>query len=561
MKYKKEQYELAKLILAAIDGSITSEQFRILDKQLGENPEVLDFYAQFVNLQYQLRQSQNIFTEMTSESVLDTRLWEMLLEDQRNAEAVQVEIPEKAIPVSMQKVERGKIVRKINKGSLVTAIMSAAALLFFVLFSRFAPIRKGMQVATLLDTVNARWEDYGVGVTKGQRFQTSYTPLMLQTGFAKIQFDNNASVVIEAPAEFQILAVDQINLSYGCLYAVVPTEAIGFTINTGNAKVVDLGTEFGVRSDADGIIELHVIKGQTNLFAGKKSNRHSQIVTEGNAKRIEAGNGIITNIACNKTQFTREINSKTHFLWKGQSIDLSDLVGGGNGLGVGRIGVWLDLKTGREGTDLVLDPKQQADLEDIASLERRTTDDRYHLVTHLPYVDGVFSPDGGVGPVQISSQRHLWNDCPDTTGIYFEDIFNGSYIGTSYNHELILDGQAYGTKEYPALALHSNAGITFDLDAIRADMPGLKITHFKSLCGISQEAGTRTWRMDFYVLVDGKKRFESLDMNVDSGPREIAVPLSREDRFLTLVATDGDLNPSYDWGLFAMPRLEIENTQ
>jgi len=92
-------------------------------------------------------------------------------------------------------------------------------------------------------------------------------------------------------------------------------------------------------------------------------------------------------------------------------------------------------------------------------------------------------------------------------------------------------------------------------------MPGVKITRFKSLCGVSQEAGTRTRRMDFYVLVDGKKRFESLNMNADSGPREIAVPLSREDRFLTLVATDGDLNPSCDWGFFAMPRLEIENTQ
>jgi hypothetical protein len=65
----------------------------------------------------------------------------------------------------------------------------------------------------------------------------------------------------------------------------------------------------------------------------------------------------------------------------------------------------------------------------------------------------------------------------------------------------------------------------------------------------------------FYVLVDGKKRFESLNMLADSGSREIAVELGQEDHFLTLVVTDGDLKPNNDWGFFAMPRLEIESVQ
>ena len=558
MRYGKEHYELARLILAAIDESITADQFLILDKQLGEDPNALEFYAQLMSLQSQLRQPQNLPSEISKESFLDDRLWQMLLEDQRNAETVEVKIAEERIPILVQKVKQEKIVRKINKGSLFTAILSAAALIFFIVFAKFAPVRTGVQVATLSDSLDAKWEVGDIEMENGDRLITSYTPLILQKGFAKVQFDNNVSVVIEAPAEFQIQAVDQINLAHGRLYAMVPTEAIGFTVNAGNAKVVDLGTEFGVKLEAEGNIELHVLRGKTNLFAGGKTNRKSQIVSAGNAKKISAGSQDISNIACKTELFVRDISSDHKYVWRGQvELNLADMVGGGNGLGTGRIDVWLDLKTGHEGTDIPLDPKLQVTIKDIGSIEKRFTDNCYHPVTHLPYVDGIFSPDGGAGDVQVNSRGDIWNDCPDTSGIYFEDIFNGSHIGTSYSHKLILNGQTYGTKESPALALHSNAGITFDLDALRADMPGIQIVKFKAICGISEEVRYRS-KVDFHVLVDGVKRFQALEVQKSSVPREVSIPLNKEDRFLTLVTSDSDMYPNEDWGFFAIPRLEIE---
>jgi len=306
-----------------------------------------------------------------------------------------------------------------------------------------------------------------------------------------------------------------------------------------------------------GNTQLHVLKGKTMLMAGK-TDRVNMEVSQGNARKISGENGKISNIRCQSDHFVRVINSESRCVWRGQNLDLADIVGGGNGLGTGRIGAWINLKTGREGTDLLLNPPAQMSKEELAVIEKRLTDNRYKKVSHLRYVDGIFSPDGGAGDVQVSSKGDLWSDCPDTSGIYFEDVFNGSYISTSYGHSLILNNQTYGTKEHPAIALHSNAGITFDLDAIRADMPGLAITYFKSMCGVSQEAKAQSIRTDFYVLVDGKKRFEGLDMKADSGPREVIVPLSKEDRFLTLVVTDGDLYPNYDWGFFAMPRLEVD---
>jgi hypothetical protein len=62
-------------------------------------------------------------------------------------------------------------------------------------------------------------------------------------------------------------------------------------------------------------------------------------------------------------------------------------------------------------------------------------------------------------------------------------------------------------------------------------------------------------------LLDGKKRFQAIGMTAGSMPQEVSVPLGEEDRFLTLVTTDGDGRPSYDWGFFAEPRLEVQAVQ
>jgi hypothetical protein len=92
-------------------------------------------------------------------------------------------------------------------------------------------------------------------------------------------------------------------------------------------------------------------------------------------------------------------------------------------------------------------------------------------------------------------------------------------------------------------------------------MPGFEITQFKAVCGVSDEAGKGANKADFWVLVDGQKRFEAKGLQSGTGFREISIPLNSQDRFLTLVSTDGDLSPNYDWGFFALPRLEIESAK
>jgi hypothetical protein len=62
------------------------------------------------------------------------------------------------------------------------------------------------------------------------------------------------------------------------------------------------------------------------------------------------------------------------------------------------------------------------------------------------------------------------------------------------------------------------------------------------------------------VLIDGQVRFEAIDVRPGQAAVSIDIPLSGQERFLTLVTTQGS-DPGgnhLDWTLFAEPILHVE---
>lgn len=438
------------------------------------------------------------------------------------------------------------VCRLAARAAVLTTLV--LAVLIAVWYARTGPV-----VASLADSMDAKWD---VDMTPQAALHKG--EFRLRQGYARIAFKRGADVLIEAPAEFRLQSAQRMILYSGRLLAEVAPSAKGFRVDTSQASIVDLGTQFGVKAGPTQASDLHLFMGRASLTPRAAGAAAGQILTEGQAKRVDA-TGRVRDIQFNKTAFVRRFFPKSGFTWRGQPIDLADVGGGGNGFGTGQLNRWLEIGTGLDGTGYIVNGQ--------TTQQYQTTDNRYHHVNHLPYVDGVFSPDGSAGPVQVSSRNHLWRDCPKTAGTYFEDVFNGDYIRAGgKRHGLVLKGQAFGTREHPAITLHSNAGITFDLDAMRRDMPGLEIIEFKALCGISEHArthldSTETGTADFWVLVDGNKRFEALGIDVNSQPQEISVPLGGREQFVTLVSTDGDGRPNYDWSFFAEPRLEVRAIQ
>jgi hypothetical protein len=179
---------------------------------------------------------------------------------------------------------RGFIQRRryVSRLSLYTAIISTAALAMMMAYVIFNP-RVAPIVATLTDVMDAKWAD-DVQISDGY-MELRPGRMGLASGFAEITFDQDAIVVVQGPAELEVETDSQMYLHRGKVWSYVPEGALGFTIRTPGATIVDYGTEFGVSVREDGETEAYVFAGRVDLRTGSNPR-----VFE-NAKRLAAGQG------------------------------------------------------------------------------------------------------------------------------------------------------------------------------------------------------------------------------------------------------------------------------
>jgi hypothetical protein len=112
--------------------------------------------------------------------------------------------------------------------------------------------------------------------------------------------------------------------------------------------------------------------------------------------------------------------------------------------------------------------------------------------------------------------------------------------------------------------MHSNNGVTFNLDAIRALHPQVGITGFRARVGNSYRpagpgASPARPLASIHVIVDGIARYEKRAFaNVD-GPIDVTCAISDDDHFLTLATTDGGDGNACDWVLWTHPEVLVRN--
>jgi len=151
----------------------------------------------------------------------------------------------------------------VMAASLLVAVSLATLFAVALLRERVAPQDEAIPdraVARLRGTLDAEWStDAGLPPQlTAQRRQ----PRLLTGGFAELEFQGGARVVLHGPARFTPLSPHGGRLLSGRLSARVPARARGFEILTPNALVVDLGTEFGVAVTPEGSTEVEVFRGE-----------------------------------------------------------------------------------------------------------------------------------------------------------------------------------------------------------------------------------------------------------------------------------------------------------
>jgi len=545
----KDQHKIDEYLIRLLNNEISESDFIQLKEWIATDPNAIHYYCMYLSDYVTVRRQVESGFDIQDDILADPEILTVLAEYEKTAPAINV--PKKASQRELiQKVvypPREK--RTISKFNILLLTMNAAAILFLVLFISFAPLRGGIEVATLTDSLDVKWADASNTIKNGARLYSGKTSYVLREGLVKLKFDNNTQVTIEGPADFHILDDDMIKLNYGQLYSQVPPEAYGFQICTRYAKIIDMGTEFGVKEGIDANTKVHVFKGQVNLISNILSKKINIDMLAGSARELNSATGELQEIPIENNLFARQIDSTTKFIWRGQnSLNLADIVGGGNGLGTGDIGKGISLTNGSSVSDF--------------NWTARQGKRGYLNVSELPFIDGVVVPDSEDGTLQVSSKGHIFRECPNTSGLYFDEIRNGGLIritDAKSTVPMLFDNEQYGTSEKPLLFMHANAGITFNLDAIRDSLSGISVTAFHSRCFLFAKPNmTKINKNDIFVLVDGETKFKKIGFDQYGVVLNIDIPLTEGDHYLTLIAADGGDSIVLDWVGFAEPCLLFE---
>jgi ferric-dicitrate binding protein FerR (iron transport regulator) len=118
-------------------------------------------------------------------------------------------------------------------------------------------------VASLSGTIGCKWGSGSLPTETGARLPAGR--LRLVEGLARISFADGAEVALEAPADLELVSPSRCILRSGRLVAKVPTQAIGFTVDTPTAAIKDLGTQFGVNVREGLSADVHVFDGLVDV--------------------------------------------------------------------------------------------------------------------------------------------------------------------------------------------------------------------------------------------------------------------------------------------------------
>lgn len=574
-----DQVQLAEWIIRSLDGSITAAEFSAFDRLLTEDQQARRYYIEFVATYVGLVELVGVLPRPAGLAIprqvphgrppnasgpsvlpLDPNLpeqerirqieayaqrqLERFLEQQRAQQARQVE---HSTEIIAQLVASGK--RVFQTTVRITKVLAIWSLAAMVLLMIGLYLHANRPVGRIDASSMAVWDrplDPNVPLKPGR--------YSLDQGYAQLTLSRGAQMILQAPVSFRLEGANRIYLTSGCLTARVPVQAKGFTVQTPGSTVVDFGTEFGLLVGTQRSAEVHVFEGSVGCKA--LGQPHGQILEQGQAATMDLSGRMERVLMSHRPRwFVRQLPEDPGFAIPGRRLSLADMVGGGSGLGTGLAGQGIDPSTG-----LVTNGRQVL----------KRTGVGYAVVPGLPYVDGVFIPDANQGPVAISSTGIIFRDCPATIGTCFETILNGAVFqaGSFPQHPGRLAGRTYAGPNNPSIGMHPNSGITFDLERIRAFIPDCRIERFRAICGISETAleySSRDWdpnrvQTDFWVLVDGQVRFHKRLGIVPLVHASIEIPISPQDRFLTLVTTsEGQYR--YCWAMFAEPALELTKKQ
>ena len=134
------------------------------------------------------------------------------------------------------------------------------------------------------------WQDQAESPAEGAKLSSGQR-LQLVSGSAKLHFHRGAAVVLEGPAEVELISAVSMRLVHGTVAVRVSGPDKEFVVISPDASIVDLGTSFGVHRGVNGSTEVEVFEGAVEVFP-QGDDANGKVLGVGASARIHgAGNG------------------------------------------------------------------------------------------------------------------------------------------------------------------------------------------------------------------------------------------------------------------------------
>ncbi len=166
--------------------------------------------------------------------------------------------------------------------------------------------------ATLRHAVGVRWDAQTRPLREGDVIDRGR--LGFDSGTIEIDLFCGARLVVEGPAELEIVSDWSVELESGRLRALVPPAARGFVVRAAEHEIVDLGTEFAI-SVADDGARVAVVDGEVELRSEVAPVRR---LTTGQAQQLkgDGGDGLDLSRLATVREFDRRFAAARRQRWQ-----------------------------------------------------------------------------------------------------------------------------------------------------------------------------------------------------------------------------------------------------
>lgn len=267
-----------------IDGKLDGETRRRVLKRLKEEPEMLEIYCSYAELESTFRRRTIARAGLSEDAADATR----------------------------------HLVRSSRRCIFRVAVFAAAAIMVLVgvvlhtTLVRNPPPKLSLRTSpgarVDISHISANGEPPAPGtLDEGSR-------ALLSQGSVELEFGTGVRAIVQGPAEFTLRAENQLHLRQGVAWFHVPSQAAGFRVRTPGLTVTDLGTEFGVRTRPHSLDEVHVFEGKVEARTQHGVKAAATLVA-GEARAVGIA-GRLGEISPDRTHFLTTLpDSLPHLHW------------------------------------------------------------------------------------------------------------------------------------------------------------------------------------------------------------------------------------------------------